>query len=75
MTCKGCEYFSNGSCRRFPPIFVERSSGKAIANYPETAEDAWCGEWRERVTKCPQLPPSVDVLEQKKKPGRPPKGI
>ena len=38
---------THAQCRRFPPALISLSIRPARAAWPATAEDHWCGEWRQ----------------------------
>jgi len=41
------QYSKKGSCRRFPPVFVNRATWGDFV-FPEIDADGWCGEWKKR---------------------------
>lgn len=65
--CGDCKYFAEAMrdvktrvtiCRRFPPtvVVLEPDQGGVIATvYPETEEDAYCGEFRALLLSQPRL--------------------
>ena len=56
-TCKNCRYFvSNfggliGTCRRNAPIAMVKTPGRFEEGFPETSEQAWCGQHQLRLGK------------------------
>lgn len=49
--CGTCRYYK-GECRRFPPQYTPRGSGKNFY-YPEVSHFDWCGEWYPKPEERP----------------------
>lgn len=67
-TCKTCPYwcFAVQSCRNSSPVVRLSADGSAVASWPPTAFDAWCGEhpgfpaWIESQKTPITPPPRID---------------
>ena len=49
--CANCKFwlegeFTDGSCRRYPPVVSLDEEMGFISTYPRTEPDDWCGEWQ-----------------------------
>jgi len=42
VACERCRFWDRESCRRFPPVAVERNG---FHGWPQTHARAWCGEF------------------------------
>ena len=71
--CGNCKFWDEGSgqfrsprvgkCRRNPPTIVgayPSLSPSTMTRYPESNENAWCGEWQRAQKRAEQEAPNAD---------------
>lgn len=62
LTCRNCAYSRPGTddtfviCQRYPPTITKIVGDAVSSTFPLLSSEAWCGEWRSKMSLEEELP-------------------